>query len=124
MKVSEAFPRRYVTGEELGGKSFLVTIEAVRPEQMQMQGGRPETKQVMYLAGTRKGVILSRTLAEQIKEILALDEMDEWAGHKVVLYPEPMTVAGKPRVAIRARAPKAAAEAAGELKHEDEEEGE
>lgn len=122
MKVSTMFPRKFVSGEDLGGKAYRVVIEEVRQEELRVgPGAKPEPRWVMYLAGTRKGIILSRTLAEQITQIVGSDETGDWTGKAILIYPEPMTVAGKPRVAIRARAPKAGAEVA-ELKHEDEEE--
>lgn len=124
MKVSEMFPRKYLGGEDLQGKAYRVVIDGVRQEELRVApGAKPELKWVMYLAGTRKGIVLSRTLAEQIAAAAGSDETDDWAGKAVVIYPEPMTVAGKRRVAIRARAPKpeAGAEAV-EMKHEEEEE--
>jgi hypothetical protein len=124
MKVSDMFPRKYLGGEDLQGKAYRVVIERVRQEELRVgPGAKPEPKWVMYLSGTRKGIILSRTLAEQVAAAVGSDETDDWTGKTVVIYPEPMTVAGKRRVAIRARAPKAepGAEAA-EMKHEEEEE--
>ncbi len=124
MKVSEIFPRRFVSGEDLQGKAFLVTIDFVQKEDVATgPGAKPEPKWILYLAGSKKGIILSRTLAEQIVEIVKTDETNEWPAKQIVIYPVPMTVAGKQRVAIRARAPKPGSEAA-ELKHEDEEEQE
>jgi len=124
MKVSEMFPRKYLGGEDLQGKAYRVVIDQVRQEELRVgPAAKPEPKWVLYLAGTRKGIVLSRTLAEQVAEIAGSDETDDWAGKTVVIYPEPMTVAGKRRVAIQARAPKteAGAEAA-EMKREEEEE--
>jgi hypothetical protein len=60
-------------------------------------------KFVLYTAEGNKGVVLSKTLASQIAEILMSDESDDWIGKKVTLFPVPLVVAGVKRVAIRAR---------------------
>ncbi len=105
MKIAQMFPRKYLSGEDLSGKACRVVIQGVRPEELHLgPGAKPEPKWVLYVAGRRKGIVLSRTLADQVAEIAGSDEADDWAGKEVELYPEPMTVAGKRRVAIRARA--------------------
>ncbi len=57
---------------------------------------------MIYFAGATKGVILSPTLTRQIAAIHG-DDTEAWSGKRVQLYPDPMRVAGKDRVAIRAR---------------------
>lgn len=103
MKISEIFPRKYATGEDLKGQPYTLTVRTVQMEEMHPQPGAPaEEKPVIYFAGTQKGIILSPTLARQIQAILG-DETNEWTGKRITLYPQPMTVAGKARIAIRAR---------------------
>jgi hypothetical protein len=105
MKLSKMFPRRYATGEDFGGKAFTLTVAKVTSEKMRPQPNAPEIeKWVIYFKETQKGVVLNRTLAYQIAKILGSDETDNWAGQKITLYPQPMTVAGKKVNAIRARA--------------------
>jgi len=105
-KISETFPRKYATGEDLAGRSVTLIIASVKPEQMHPQPGSPPvTKWVIYFTNATRGIVLGPTLARQIAEITAEDDTDHWPGKKITLYPEPMTVAGKPRVAIRARRP-------------------
>jgi hypothetical protein len=105
MKITEMFPRRYATGEDLQGKSHTLIIDRVTSEQLHPTPGAPaQTKYVIYFRSTKKGVILSRPLALQIAEI-AGDETNSWPGVSVAIYPQPMTVAGKAVIAIRARKP-------------------
>lgn len=105
MKLSKMFPRRYATGADFGGKAFTLTVAKVSSEKMRPQPNAPETdKWVIYFKETQKGVVLNRTLAYQIAEILGSDDTDHWTGQKITLYPQPMTVAGKKVNAIRARA--------------------
>jgi len=123
VKINEMFPRKFVSGDDLNGKSYVVTIEEVRQEQLRIAGAaKEETRYVLYLLNTRKGIILSRTLAEQIADIVGRADTADWPRHKIVIYPVPMLVAGKKRVAIRARALNEVAEPTAEMEHEEEEE--
>lgn len=104
MKLSSMFPRRYATGDDLQGKSFTLTITHVNREKMRPQPGAPEVDRwVLYFKETKKGVVLSRTLAYQVAEILGSEETDNWVGKAITIYPQPIQVAGKAVTAIRAR---------------------
>jgi hypothetical protein len=104
MKVDEMFPKRYASGADLNGKAVVVVLDKVQSEQMRTTGTAPELKFVLYVAGGKRGIVLSRTLAYQIAEAVDEPDVDKWPGKRITLYPEPMNVAGKPRIAIRARA--------------------
>ncbi|OGO63228.1 MAG: hypothetical protein A2Z45_02450 [Chloroflexi bacterium RBG_19FT_COMBO_55_16] len=109
MKLSQMYPRRYATGEDLKGQSVSLTITKVTQEKMHPQPNAPEVERwVIYFKETQKGVILSRTLAYQIGEAVGDEETDHWIGKRVTLYPQPMMVGGKRVTAIRARSAGAA----------------
>lgn len=104
MKINEMFPSRFVRGEDLQGRAVIVTIARVQTERMRPNPQSPELKKyVLYTIEGKKGVVLSKTLATQIAQTLNCNDTDDWNGKKVTLFPEPMTVAGVQRVAIRAR---------------------
>lgn len=109
MKLSDMFPKKYASGKDLNGKPTTLTIATVRTEKMRPQVGAPEqTKYVVYFQGAAKGVILCKTLAYEIATATDTDpdqDVSEWTGKRVTIYPQPMTVAGKHRIAIRARKP-------------------
>jgi hypothetical protein len=104
MKIPEMFPRKYASGDDLNGKAVTLTIAKLQQEEMRPGGAAPVKKWVLYFEGAQKGVILTRTLAVQIAEALGDDDTDGWPGKRVILYPVPMTVAGRRVTAIRARA--------------------
>jgi hypothetical protein len=107
MKLTQMFPRRYATGEDLQGRPITLTITSIILEKMHPQANAPEVeKWVMYFKEAKKGVVLNRTLAYQIAEFLGSEDTDDWAGKSITIYPQPMTVAGKKVTAIRARAAK------------------
>lgn len=115
MKLSQMFPKRYATGEDLQGKAVTLTISKVSAEKMHPQPNAPEVERfVVYFKEAKKGIILSRTLAYQFAEILSSEDTDDWLGKSITIYPQPMTVAGKRVTAIRARAAKTEYESAGE----------
>lgn len=104
MRVGEMFPKRYAAGEDLQGRALTLTIQTVRKERMRPGSGQPEIeKYVVYFVDARKGVVLSRTLAQQIAAAVGSDDTDDWPGKKITIFPEPMSVAGRNVVAIRAR---------------------
>jgi len=105
MRVDDIFPSKYATGADLQNKAVTVVIDKAQPEKMRPSpGAQEEQKWVLYVAGGKKGIVLSRTLARQIASATGEQDTDKWAGKRVVLFPEPMVVCGKPRIAIRARA--------------------
>jgi hypothetical protein len=105
MNIDQLFPRKYATGEDLKGKAFTATIAGCQLVSMRPnpQSGEVE-KLVIHIRGAQKGIIASRTLAEQIAAALGTKETEEWTGKRVTLYPEQMKVAGVQRTAIRAKA--------------------
>jgi hypothetical protein len=99
------FPNKYVTGADLGGRSFAVTVASIQLERMRANAQSPEEEKfVLYTSEGKKGIVLRKTLAKQIAQALGSEDTDDWAGKKIVIYPEPVTVAGVHRLAIRARA--------------------
>jgi len=106
MKLSDMFPRRYASGADLNGHQPTLKISHIEKEEMTPSPGqKPELKFVVYFEKASKGIILSRTLAEQIAAICKSDETASWVGKSVTLYTVAMKVAGKDRLAIRAKAP-------------------
>ena len=103
MNVNDLFPSKYLKGADLKGP-VTVTIAKVQPESMYKPGEGQTTGYVLYCEKASKGVILSRPLAMGIAQALGETDTDKWPGRQVTLYPQPMTVAGVARVAIRARA--------------------
>ncbi len=106
MKLNKMFPRKYATGEDLDGKPITLVIARIAQERMRPNPGSPPADRwVVYFEKAHKGVVLSRTLAYTIAEALECDDTEGWIGKRITLYPEPMTVAGKKRIAIRACKP-------------------
>lgn len=107
MKVDEMFPTRFLTGFDLGGRVVMVTIAAIKPEEMRdPRTFEDVTRFVVYFKGSKtgKGLILNKTVARQIAAILKDDETNNWIGKQIALFPEDIKVAGEDHIAIRAQA--------------------
>jgi hypothetical protein len=89
MKVSEEFPSFYLSGDEVNGHDVPVTIQKVVKEEVPTRPGKPaEEVLAVYFEGKKRGMRLNRTRAKEIRGITGLDDMDQWAGQKIVLYTE------------------------------------
>ncbi len=103
-KVSDMFPSKYVKGEDLGNKTFVVTIKEIRQEKMRPNPQSPDVMMwVIYTAEGKRGIVLGKPLATQIQNILGSENTDDWIGKQIAIYAEPVMVGGKRRMGIRAR---------------------
>jgi hypothetical protein len=109
MRVDEMFPGRWLHGADLKSEIAIV-IDRVVPETMHNPKQGEVTNYVLYAKGGKKGIVLNKTLANQIKAAVGVDDTDAWPGKRITLFPEKITVAGEPVIALRAKAaPKPAA---------------
>lgn len=90
MRTGEAFPGNFIKAGDLQGRRVVVTIDRVSMEDM-----GSEKKPVMWFAGRDRGLVLNKTNANAISDYLGTDEMDDWHGHRVVLYPSKTDFQGK-----------------------------
>jgi hypothetical protein len=109
MRVSQAFPSKYVKAADLQDRAHLLTIRAVTMEDV----GGDDAKPVVYFQGTDKGVVLNRTNAETIA-VCYTDETDNWVGKQIEVYPDTTHFQGKLVACIRVRRPMPPAQAGGQ----------
>jgi hypothetical protein len=99
MRVSEVFPSKYLAAEDLDNKNVRLTISNVEIEKL-----GEDTKPVIYFRGHKKGLACNKTNAKSIAAAYG-DEMDEWIGSEIILFPVLTDYQGKSVPAIRVRAP-------------------
>lgn len=99
MKVSDAFPSNYIAASDLDGNNVTVTMKSVELEKV-----GDDNKPVVYFKGKAKGLILNKTNAKNIATVYG-DDMDDWEGQEIVLFPAMVDFQGKTVEAIRVRAP-------------------
>lgn len=99
MKVSDAFPSKYLSAPDLNGGNARVVMQNVEIEKI-----GDDTKPVLYFKGKQKGLALNKTNSKTIADVYG-DEMDDWAGQEIILFPVMTDFQGKQVEAIRVRAP-------------------
>lgn len=102
MKASAAFPSKYLRAADLQDQEHTVTMKAVEIERI----GDDDPKPVLYFTKGSKGMVLNKTNSKVIAKAYG-DEMDEWEGKSIVLFPAMVEFKGDMVEAIRCRAPKA-----------------
>lgn len=104
MKKSEAFPSRFLSAADLGGKPITVTIRSTTRETLKNREGKESEKTVLHFAGAKKGLALNLTNWDAVAQICGEDS-DDWSGGKITLYPDRVQMGGKMVDAIRVRPP-------------------
>jgi hypothetical protein len=99
MKVSEAFPSKYLRAADLQGKNVSVVILSAEYEQI-----GDDNKIVIYFQGKEKGLVLNKTNANNIATVYG-DDTDDWTGGDLILFPAMVDFQGRTVEAVRVRVP-------------------
>lgn len=100
--IHDAFPSKYLRASDLGGASPVVTIDRVDFEPV---GYAREMKGVVYFVGKTKGLVLNKTNATKIADVVGSLETDDWPASKVQLYATEVEFQGETVETIRCKAP-------------------
>jgi len=98
----------FLKKEEVG-VGALMTISAVKKENVAKEGAPEEMKVVLYFAESEKGMVLNSTNAQMIAKLTGIENNIDtgWVGFQIVLYDDPnVSFSGKITGGIRVRAPK------------------
>lgn len=90
MKVGSMFPGNFLKAADLQGRRVVVEIDRVSEEDL-----GSEKKPVLWFIGKDRGLVLNKTNANAIQDILGTDETDDWHGQRVVLHPAKTDFQGK-----------------------------
>jgi len=104
MRKDEAFPSKYLRAEDLRGPT-IVEIENVIPELLKNNEGVTKEKIVLYFKGHKKCLVVNATNFDSIVDITGQADSDDWAGHRIEVFPTTTTMAGKRVACIRIQAP-------------------
>ena len=105
MNVNHAFPSQYLKASDLADAEPVVTIARVELETI---GRDKDHKLVAYFDGKAKGLILNKTNAKRIAELLGSPESDDWIGQRIRLYATTAEFAGESFECVRVKAVTAA----------------
>ncbi len=101
MRISKAYPSKYLKAADLDGQDRTVSIRACVQEELG-QGAEMEVKPVLYFDGGQKGLVLNKTNAQAIADDYG-DDTEAWTGRDIVLFIQKVTSQGKLTPAIRVR---------------------
>lgn len=104
MKASEAFPSKYLSASDLGGKTARVTISGINMEELQDRTGKKESKMILYFRGKTKGMVCNKTNGKTLIAAFG-DETDEWVNNEVILFTVLTDVGGETKEGLRLRTP-------------------
>lgn len=99
--INDSFPSNYLKASDLQGHQVVVTIDRVEFEAV---GREREMKAVLYLVGKSKGVVLNKTNARKITEVVGSALTEDWQGTAIVLYPTETEFGGETVECIRIKA--------------------
>lgn len=108
MKISQAFPSKYLRAGDLQDKAHVVIVARIDMADIG-QEGHPEQKPVLYFQGRDKGLVLNKTNAETLSFVYG-DETNAWVGQPVEVYPDTVMFKGAVTPCIRVRRPVQAAQ--------------
>ena len=104
MKLSEAFPSKYLKADDLNGRAVTLTIVDVQLETL----GDGTVKPMVTFTKGNKGLILNKVNGATLASAYG-DDTDGWRGKPVELRAEMTSFQGRFVNAIRVRAPQAPA---------------
>jgi hypothetical protein len=105
MKISDAFPSRYLRAADIPAAQFVpytiadVTVETVGDDES-------ESKPVVHFVNVAKGLVLNRVNSNVISEHFS-DETANWKGKTILLYATDVQFQGRlvPAIRVRVAAP-------------------
>jgi hypothetical protein len=100
MRISSAFPSKYLKASDLQDRNVPVIMSHVALEDV----GDNERKPVLYFHGKNKGLVLNKTNSRVIAAAYG-DDTDDWHGKPLVLFPAMVDFRGDSVEAIRVKAP-------------------
>jgi hypothetical protein len=103
MKLNDAYPSNYLKHADLKGRTVRLTIKDYATEEVG-QGADKETKPVLSFRETPRKLVLNKTNATTIAEAYG-DELDDWGGKHIELYPDRTSFSGKMVDCMRVRVP-------------------
>lgn len=86
MKTSELKQSKYMKKEDCGDDGILVTIAALKNENVAPDNKPEEMKWILYFQGDIKPLVLNGTNTKLIEKALGSDETDDWIGKQIVLF--------------------------------------
>lgn len=105
MRMSDAFPSKWLSAADIPDGGMIVTIETYEMEIIG-QGEKKQNKPVLYFKEDVKPMVLNKTNGGVLTQVLGSDEMDDWIGKEVTLIAREVEFQGELIDAVRVQVPK------------------
>ena len=107
MKISDAYPSKYLKAADLGGQPRTVTITDIEETEV---GIERERKFCMSFAGKSKQLVLNKTNMSSLRQIFGDADLEDVSGKQVTLVVREVDFHGETHSVIRIVAAKPAVE--------------
>ena len=101
MRVELMFPSKYLRAADFMGKSVTKTISAVDSEKLRLADNSKVKKYIIHFEDTEKMLVLNKTNAYAIADVLDERDAAKWIGKQITLYPTTCEAFGKTVDCIR-----------------------
>jgi hypothetical protein len=98
MKIGKAFPSKFLSAGDIEDDDPVVTISEIKREKI-----GDDSKIVVYFEEMDKGLVLNKTNATSISQVLNSDETNDWIGQKIGLFTTMVEFNGRQTEAIRVK---------------------
>jgi hypothetical protein len=102
---NDVFPSKYLKAADLNGRPLTLTIKSAPLEVLNGADGRQDQKMVLYFSETPKKMPLNRVNWDAVVDVTGEVDSDNWAGHKIEVFPTTTQMGGKTVDCIRIRTP-------------------
>lgn len=99
-----AFPSKFMKATDLNGRTLIATIASVDLEAV----GDGNKYVARFTDDHVKPIVLNLTNSEAIAEVAGSEDVTEWPGHKIEMFPDSTSFQGRRIACIRVRAPRQA----------------
>jgi hypothetical protein len=107
MHVDQLFPSRFLKASDIAGGDVVATIAAIVQEDV-----GEEIKPVLnFNEPSLKGLVLNRTNASIVAEVLGTSDTRAWVGRKIILYAAKTEFQGRRVPCVRVRDSRTAVDA-------------
>lgn len=100
MKMSEAFPSKYLKAADLAGRAHKLVIDGADYAEL----GDGTAKPALTFIGKQKQLILNKTNGSLLAAAFG-DDADKWRGKEIEIYPDKASMQGRIVDCIRVRVP-------------------
>ena len=103
MRVELMFPSKYLRAADFKDRDVTMTVTAVKSDNLRREDGTTELKYIVHFKETEKMLVLNKTNANKIAEVLDQRDALKWIGKQITLYPTTCMAWGKSVECVRVR---------------------